>query len=171
MAKKKRSGDDLDAELAALEAELAALEGKPARKKETAPPSPPPTPAAPRAPEEKKKLRFPLGARKKPAAEEAKPPAPKPAHEGAFPLAPEPAPGPAPSPAPERLPTFDPSAWRQDGDAWVRAVPGEPRVVRRILDEEGNVVREEQATRRDVDEVTGVKAERGVGKLMGRFRK
>lgn len=177
MAKKKRSADDLDAELAALEAELAALEGKKPAPKAAPPaaqPSPPPAPL-----EEKKRLRFPLG-RKKSAQDEASPkPEPRETQEGHFPLIPEPDPNAppepvarAPSSAPRPLPSVtDPSLWRQEGGAWIRTVPGEPRVVRRVLDEDGNVVREEPASKRDVDEAAGVKAERAVGKLLGRFRK
>ena len=37
-----------------------------------------------------------------------------------------------------------------------------------MLDENGNVVREEPASMRDVDEATGVKAERGLGRLLRR---
>ncbi|HET6404545.1 MAG TPA: hypothetical protein VFH78_07850, partial [Candidatus Thermoplasmatota archaeon] len=72
------------------------------------------------------------------------------------------------SPAPS-LPRFDLTHWRQEGDAWVRVVPDTPvHVVRRVLDENGNVVREEPASMRDVDEATGVKAERGLGRLLRR---
>jgi predicted flap endonuclease-1-like 5' DNA nuclease len=80
----------------------------------------------------------------------------------------------APAPAPQTSspqPKPQPLLWRRDGDAWVRTVPGDGPVVRRVLDEQGNVVREEPATRRDLDENDDVKAERGVGKLLGRFRK
>jgi hypothetical protein len=74
---------------------------------------------------------------------------------------------PAPSVA-EPLPKGDLTNWRQEGGVWIRAIPGyEGPVVRRVLDEEGATVREERATRADLDEVTGVKAERGVGKLLG----
>ncbi len=68
----------------------------------------------------------------------------------------------------EPLPSGDLTHWRRDGTTWVRAVPEhEPPAIRRILDENEETVREEPATRADVDEVTGVKAERGVGKLFG----
>lgn len=75
--------------------------------------------------------------------------------------------------APERA--FEPphahdlSLWRQEGDAWIRVVPETPLpVVRRILDENGNVVREESAEKRDVESVSSVRAERGLGRLLRR---
>jgi hypothetical protein len=40
--------------------------------------------------------------------------------------------------------------------------------VRRILDENGNVVREEPADMREVEDVSSVKAERGLGRLLRR---
>lgn len=167
MAKEKRSAADLDAELAALEAELAALENKPRKKAkpETAPRSAAATPPAPEpepapAPEPKKKGRFTLPKLGKKEAPGPAPAAPVPSS------APSPPP-PAPRPSPE--PSHDLSLWRQEGDAWVRVVP-ETRVpvVRRILDEQGNLVREEAATERDVEEASGVKAERGLGRLLRR---
>lgn len=170
MAKKKKL-DDLDAELAALEAELAALEGKPAPAKAAAPPAPKPAAAtapAPAASETaEKKRRLPGFGRKKEAAAPdvalepvAPPPTPAPAA--------GPTPAAAPAPAAPPLPRGDLTHWRREGDAWVRVVPGfEGPVVRRVLDEQGATVREEPATRADLDEVRGVKAERGVGKLLG----
>lgn len=178
MAKPKRSAADLDAELAALEAELAALGQKKA--KPAAPPAPkaepkpePPTPAPevpapqPEAPTpepvEKKRFGLKLPKREKRAAEPEPAPAPTP----------EPAPEPAKAqraapPPPAPLPKFDASLWREEDGAWVRAVPGEARVVRRILDEKGEVVREEPASMRDLEEETPVRAERGFGKLLRR---
>lgn len=170
MAKPKRSAADLDAELAALEAELAALQqrkGKPAPKGAPKPePTPEPTPApapapAPEAPAEPAPagkasrfgLKLPLPKRGKAAPE----PAPAPRAEA-----------PAPRAAPAPLPAFDASAWRQEEGAWVRTVPGAGVVVRRILDEKGEVVREEPATPRDLEEETPVKAERGLGRLLRR---
>lgn len=68
----------------------------------------------------------------------------------------------------EAIPVTDASDWRQEDGAWVRTVSATPTpVVRRILDEDGAIVREEPATRDDLDEATGAKAERGVGKLLG----
>jgi hypothetical protein len=100
---------------------------------------------------------------------EPKPPAPPPgaAEPARAPASPPPA---APRPAPAAAPKPDPSLWRRDGDEWVRAVPGEPRVVRRVLDEQGNLVREETVASSALDDVDEVKAERGVGKLFGRLR-
>lgn len=64
---------------------------------------------------------------------------------------------------------YDLSLWRQEGDAWIRVVPETPLpVVRRILDENGNVVREESAEKRDVESVSSVRAERGLGRLLRR---
>lgn len=144
MAKSKKSIDDLDAELAALEAELAALEG---------------TKAAPKAP--KKGFGF---AKKEPRQ------APGPAPAAAPAPVPE-APAPVQSAPENAQPANDLSLWRRDGNAWVRVVPGHARVVRRVLDEQGNVIREEPASRADIDDVSEVKAERAVGKLLGRLRK
>ena len=182
MAKQKRSAADLDAELAALEAELAALERKPKK----AGPSPAPAPGAAPAPATHATPDAPSA----PAALEPEP-APAPERKGRFalPKVPklgkrkaeaEPVPAPvavpeerhAPTPAAPRPPaqaSYDLSLWRQEGDAWVRAVPETPvTVMRRVLDESGNVVREEPASLRDVDEARGVKAERGIGRLLRR---
>lgn len=138
----KKSADDLDAELAALEAELASLSGK--------------------RPE--KKSRLPTLGKKKSDAPVAPAPAP--------PKAPAPNAEPAPAaPPPPEFPATDASVWKQEGEAWVRAVPTNPRVVRRILDEEGNTVREEAGEAQTLDNAPELKAERGVGKLFGRFRK
>ena len=176
MAKEKRSTADLDAELAALEAEIAALEGKKKGKK-AEPPTPAPkraepepraSPAADKAPpapiEKKGRFALPKLGKKK-AIEEPAAPAPEP--EAPAPIPAEAAVALPPAPAPSG--SYDSSVWRQDGDAWVRTVPETPvPIVRRVLDEEGNVVREEPAHARDVDHVTGVKAERGLGKLLRR---
>lgn len=164
MAKPKRSAADLDAELAALEAELAEMEqrkGKPKAAPAKAAPEPSlrpaPEPGAPAKAEEPRegKPRFGLRLPKRGKA------------------APEPAPPPMPEarPAPRAAapePRFDASLWREEDGAWVRTVPGEGVVVRRILDEDGNVVREEPATPRDLEEETPVKAERGLGRLLRR---
>lgn len=153
MAKPKRSADDLDAELAALEAELAAL-GQKKPKREAKPPAPPEpagsagTEAA--APPASAKPRF--GGLKLPALSAPKEAAPTPA-------------APAEEPA---ATSFDATLWRQEDGAWVRSVPREPVVIRRILDEEGRIVREEPATMRDLDDETPMKAERGIGKLFRR---
>lgn len=195
MAKEKRSAADLDAELAALEAELAALENRPkkAKKKDAPPPAPiVPTraverasavepPQAPPEPKTEKKSRFAMPAlpkigKKKPEPAAA-PPAESPSiveamsepHAASSPSpSPTPAPGPkAPALAPS--PSYDLSLWRQEGDGWVRVVPDTPvPVVRRVLDEKGNLVREEPASTREVDEASGVKAERGLGRLLRR---
>lgn len=172
MAKQKRSAADLDAELAALEAELAALEGKPkkaspkAAPKVDAAPAPVPEPAPEPRGEKKGRFAMPpmpkLGRRKAP-----EPTAPAP--EAAPAQAPAPVRAQAPARAPAPTPSYDPSLWRQEGDAWVRVVPETPvPVVRRVLDENGNLVREEVASMRDVDEASGVKAERGLGRLLRR---
>lgn len=139
----KKSADDLDAELAALEAELASLSGK----------------------KPEKKSRLP-SLRKKPETA-TPPPAAAPAPEASRPPPPPP---PAPPAAPE-YPVTDASVWRQEGEAWVRTVPTQARIVRRILDEDGNTVREEVGEANTIDNTPEVKAERGVGKLFGRFKK
>ena len=169
MAKPKRSAADLDAELAALEAELAEMEQRKAKPKPKPAPAPAPAPEAPAAPapaaeaeprEKKPRFGLKLPKREKPAV--------------AGPVAPEPtAPAPAPRaqarPAPVApAPTFDASLWREEDGAWVRTVPGTTVVVRRVLDENGNLVREEPATPRDLEEETPVKAERGLGRLLRR---
>ena len=163
MAKPKKSFEDLDAELAQLEAELAALEGgkkappRPKAKKAEAPPAPAPAPAKEAPPAEpKKRMCLKLPGRKK--------------------AEPAPAPDPAPAPAAPMLerppePVYDASLWKREDDAWVRAVPGVAPIVRRVLDEQGNVVREEPATPRDLDKDANVKAERGAGRLLGRFKR
>ncbi|MFA5863013.1 MAG: hypothetical protein WDA16_15080 [Candidatus Thermoplasmatota archaeon] len=74
-------------------------------------------------------------------------------------------------PAPAPPPVGDLSLWRRDGDAWVRTVPGHGPIVRRVLDEQGNVIREESVTRSELEGVSEVKAERGVGRLLGRLKK
>ena len=180
----RRSAADLDAELAALEAELAALEGKPKKKaekpaKKQEAPAPAPTPRAPEPePAKEKKGRFSMPKLGKKKAEEPAPPAaataaPAPA------LAPEPAAAPPDTPvselavAPQKAfspePEYDLSLWRQEGDAWIRVVPETPLpVMRRVLDENGGVVREESADKRDVDSVSSVRAERGLGRLLRR---
>lgn len=173
MAKKKKL-DDLEAELAALEAELQALEGKatkaaPAKaapaKAAPAKEAPEAAPAKDEAPAEKPKSRFSLpklgknaGTKSAPAADE-----PQPVTEAA---------APAPAPSPSRnvpvLPAGDLTHWRQESGAWVRRVPThESPIVRRILDDEGRTIREEPATQADLDEVRGLKAERGVGRILG----
>lgn len=64
------------------------------------------------------------------------------------------APIPAPAPrarAPPPIPVTDPSVWRQEESAWVRIVPDRPATrVRRILDEEDRVVREEPVSESDL---------------------
>lgn len=192
MAKEKRSAADLDAELAALEAELAALEGKPKKAKPTKPvktgaPAPAPPPAresapaepAPQAPAEKKsRFGLPKFGKKKdtnaqPVSETIETASPPPAPEVApVPAASSPLPAADPPQSAARSPppaSYDASVWHQDGDAWVRIVP-ETRipVVRRVLDENGNVVREEPADLRQVEGVSSVKAERGLGRLLRR---
>ena len=69
----------------------------------------------------------------------------------------------------EIIPVTDASLWRsEDGGAWVRQVEGTPKpVVRRILNDDGEVVREETATQDELDEATGARAQRGVTKLLG----
>jgi len=178
MSKEKRAAD-LDAELAALEAELAALESgsakpkkepKKAKEKPAAAPSPPPTPAAPapeapaapRVSEPKKRLGLPFG-KKKPA------PAPEPAPTPLAAATPEPAPAAPPAPTlPAPVAEHDLSMWRQDGTTWIRTVPTPQRTVRRVLDENGALVREEAASGAEVERVDAVKAERGIGKLFRR---
>lgn len=84
----------------------------------------------------------------------------------------EPAPAaPAPTPAPAPAPSFDASKWRREENAWVRTVDTKPAVVRRILDENDNVVREEPATEEDVGSSTPAKAERGIGRFLRRRSK
>ena len=150
---------DLDAELAALEAELAQLEAR----KKAPKPAPKPEAAAVKPEEPKAKRGFGFGKKK----DEISAPAP--------PAAPAPVSVPvvvAPSPQPEArvpsLPRTDGSQWREENGAWVRSVARPKRVVRRILDENDAVVREEPAGARDIDEVGAVKAERGVGRLFRR---
>lgn len=170
MAKEKRSVADLDAELAALEAELAALEGKPkkAKRKTEAPaPAPAAAPEAPPAPEpsapEEKRSRFALPKIGKKKAE------PEPRPVAAAEPAREPAPVAAPAPAPAAEPAYDASLWREEEGAWVRTIPETAvPVIRRVLDADGQLVREEAASARDVDEARGVKAERGLGRLLRR---
>lgn len=121
-----------------------------------------PAPEAPR-----KKVALPFGRKK--SADAAEPAA------EAAPQEPTPTRAPVPASTPAKLAqapafarTYDPSLWRHEEGAWVRAVPeAKPIVVRRVLDERDVVVREEPATPEDVDEVTGAKAERGLGKLLG----
>lgn len=183
MAKEKRSAADLDAELAALEAELAALEGKAKKGKRARagpapepPRGPPPAPAeaaqpAPAATEKKGRFALPKLGKKEvsPAAAPAPAAAPSPA-----PPPPSAAPLSAPARAAPALPPpasaeYDLSLWRQDGDAWVRVVPDTPVAsVRRVLDEEGNVVREEPVAAREIESTSAVKAERGLGRLLRR---
>lgn len=193
MAKEKRSAADLDAELAALEAELAALEGKPkkAKKKDAPPPALVPTPTAARAPapdtaepppearaEKKSRFALPKLGKKKPepatAPRTEEPSIVEAMSEPHASPASSPPSSPSPIPAPSAVrpppsPSYDLSLWRQEGDAWVRAVPDTPvPVMRRVLDESGNLVREEPASMRDVDDASGVKAERGLGRLLRR---
>lgn len=179
MAKEKRSAADLDAELAALEAELAALEGKPKKAKAEKPkPAPKAEPAAapaepsPEPAKEEKKSRFAMPSMPKLGKKKAEPaPLPPPPPPGAEPDVTEAMSEPAPRPsAPAlRASSYDLSLWRQDGDAWVRSVPETPvPVVRRVLDENGAMVREEVASMSDVDAASGVKAERGIGRLLRR---
>lgn len=154
MAKAKRSAADLDAELAALEAELAQLEGrKQAKPKAAAPPPEPEAKAEAEPPSQprpaKARARFALPKRQASPRPAASPPAPV-----AAPVTPK----------------ADASLWRQEDGAWIRTVPGETAVVRRILDETGALVREEPASARDLEEETPVKAERGIGKLFRRRR-
>lgn len=178
MSKEKRAAD-LDAELAALEAELAALEAGTRKKapkapKAQAPRATAPTPDTEPAPAPASKRRgFFLGRKTtEPAApdERAAPVAP-PAPDAAPPVPltsaaalPETARNAAPDPAT----TFDLSLWRNENGAWIRRVATPPRTVRRILDAEGNLVREEPAHERDVQDVGAVKAERGIGRLFRR---
>lgn len=151
----KRTAKDLDAELAALEAELAALEQRKA-------PSKPASEAKPEEP--KRKLALPkLGKKAKP-----EPGAPE-ASAVAFPAPAPPAAAPPPKPAAPK-PTIDAGLWRQEDGAWVRAVPHKPAVVRRVLDENDAVVREEPATSADLEEKTPAKAERGIGRFLRRGR-
>lgn len=181
----------LEAELAGLEPAKKA-KARPAEKKPKTPAPEPvaePAPAKPRfalgrkkeaaaetaPPEEapKGKPKFGLGFGKKKATVEATPPP-------AIPRVEAPAAPPVVAQAPavalveepprqrEPIPVTDASSWRRDESGWVRTVRSTPRpVMRRVLDEDGAVVREESATQEDLDEVTGVKAERGVGKILG----
>lgn len=176
MAKEKRSAADLDAELAALEAELAALEGKGKKKAKTlhspaparleAPPAAEPTTERPTpAPEKKGRFAMPRFGRKS-AENEAL--AVEPATTKPVPM-PPPTHARTPAAASTRPETYDSSVWRQDGDAWIRTVHETPLpVMRRVLDENGAIIREETANARDVEEASGVKAERGLGKLLRR---
>jgi hypothetical protein len=175
MAKEKRSAADLDAELAALEAELAALEGKPKKKTEK-PKKAPVAPleaaaraqvaAAPEPRSEKKRFGLPAFGKKKSEPERAPVPAFPPTTAPVQALAQAPS---LPSLAPAPIPRYDSSVWRQEGDVWVRVVPETPvPVVRRVLDENGGIVREEPAHARDVADVSSVKAERGLGRLLRR---
>lgn len=153
-------------------------QGEPAKKKgfafgrkQEAPAAAPPAPPGEAAPA-KKGFGLKLPKLKPQAAETPAAPAPAPAAAAPAPVAtPVAAPSVAPPPRAPAIPVTDPRPWRRDGDAWVRALPAERPIVRRILDENDAVVREEPATQRDVDEVTGVKAERGVGRLFGRWGK
>jgi hypothetical protein len=159
MAKEKKSAADLDAELAALEAELAALEGKakakPAKKAAPAPPAAAPV---------EKRSRFALGKKKEEPAAPAPAPAPKEKRAFGFgKIGKKTAPEPQPRPA-----AYDASAWRHEEGAWVRVNARETPVVRRILDEDDNVVREEYASRADLERNDAVKAERGARRLFGR---
>ena len=85
-----------------------------------------------------------------------------------------PAPLPAAAPAPRRAPSIpvtDPTPWRQEeSGAWVRVVPGSAKpVVRRILDEEDRVVREEPADEAALHETSGAAdGEKGFGRLFRR---
>lgn len=175
MAKEKRSASDLDAELAALEAELAALENKSRRKGAKPAPAPksvapaqerePPAAVepAPAPTKEQKKSRFSMPKLGKKKAEPQ--PEPKLAEATSEPSSSSPPPA-SLLPPPSR---YDLSKWRQEGGAWVRVVPETPvPVVRRVLDENGNLVREEAASMREVEDARGVKAERGLGRLLRR---
>lgn len=181
MAKEKRSAADLDAELAALEAELAALEGKKkaAKAPKAAPPrAEPKADEAPAAPAKKGRFSLPLKkARKEKDDEKGRAAVAPVAPDDAAPpaLAPEaPVVSPAeatPPPPPPTLAavTYDLSLWRQEGDAWVRSVPDTPVAsMRRVLDESGNVVREEPAAPGEIDSTSAVKAERGLGRFLRR---
>lgn len=123
--------------------------GKKTAREESAQPS-----AAPEAdaqPRPGSKLPFGLGDKKTHADEE-----------------PEPAPRAAPAPAADPPPQGDLTHWRHVDGEWVRAIPDhDGPILRRILDEDENVVREEAATADELDQVSGIKAERGVGKLFG----
>lgn len=179
MAKEKRSAADLDAELAALEAELAALEARPRKGKASKPepaasarePASATEPALASAEKPEKRGRFALPSiRRKEATSSTPSAAPYPAVWSApTPLGLSAAESTPPAPRASAADAFDMSVWRQDGDAWVRSVTETPvPVVRRVLDEEGVLVREEPASLRDVDDASGVRAERGIGRLLRR---
>jgi PKD repeat protein len=162
----KKSVEDLDAELAALEAELAALEtGGPAKGRSKAKRQPPPEeaeePAAPEpaleaeAPARKPRFRG-LAKRAKETPEAEAPPQPKASRLGKLPFGrakrgEAPAEGPPPEAAgPEATPPPAPEpeglAWEPRGQGW-RAAPRGPQrieVVRRELDASGRVLAEEQ---------------------------
>lgn len=186
----------LEAELAALEGKKPAAKPKKAEKPKEAPAPSHAPPEAPSAPAEEKKGRFklpglsrekdstneevaakprlalPFGKKKAEPASDAPAVA---ASRAAASMAPdEPMVSPTPAQlavAPALARSYDPALWRREGAAWVRNVPDhEPRYMRRVLDENGAVVREEPATKADADEVAGVKAERGIGRLFGRKR-
>ena len=110
-----------------------------------------------------------------PAAQPATQPAPEPQPAPEAPPAPAPVEASVarPPPRPAELDAqYDAEVWSQDDDgAWVRVVAGTPpRTIRRILDEDDNVVREEEADAEDAEQAAGAKAERGVGKLFGSGR-
>lgn len=153
----KKSVEELDAELAQLEAELAALEAGegPKKPKKAKKPAPSPPPEAPDATDEAPKRRFGLPLPKRAAPADGEAPAPK--KRFGFPLpgrraaAAEPAEAqpPAPVEAPAALkdaPLPEPRvAWHGEGGAWRAQAPGAQRVevLRRKLDERGQVVEEE----------------------------
>lgn len=198
MAKEKRDLDAelaaLEAELAAVQSKTKAKKA-PAPARTPAPEDDAPVaealPAEPEPVPEKRKLGLPFGRKKKdePIAAEPAPPAPEPKKKLGLPfgrkkkeerlpqidqeVGPAPAPlarsEPEPQPEPQPPVASSPSgAWREESGSWVRSSQRQPPVVRRVLDEEDRVVREEPATRADVDAVTGVRAERGVGRILGR---
>lgn len=81
---------------------------------------------------------------------------------------PQPQPQPQPPPAPAAA--YDLSAWRHEEGAWVRTNARPVPAVRRILDEEDKVVREEPAPPAEIESNETVKAERGARRLFGRKR-
>lgn len=138
--------DELEAELRRMEEELAALQGaKKEKKAKKAKPEPAPVEAVAEAPPAEPKKRFAL-----PKLGRKKDEAPVLATETG---APEPAAAPLADDTPPAARVEPPPVagvsgrWSREGAAWVLTVPrGEPTVVRRVLDRDGNVIEEVAAS-------------------------